>query len=85
LIISSSLYHAGRREAVIAAITSNTRRVLPGDQPLADWRQGGLLLPSLVTGIFGTVQTSAIRRRLGALTPNDMGSVNAAMRLALGL
>ena len=45
VIISSDAYHTGRDEAIIAAITSRTDRVLVGDHPIDDWQGAGLLFP----------------------------------------
>ena len=51
LVLSSPEYHRGRQEAVVATITSNTRRILPGDHLMDDWEHAGLLLPSVFTGM----------------------------------
>ncbi len=85
LVVSSDSYHRGRQEAVIAAITSNIRRPLPGDHRLVRWKEAGLLFPSLVTGILRTVKRGMIQRRLGALHAVDARAVDAALRAALGL
>ena len=39
LILSTDQYHAGRREVLVAAITSNVDRLLVGDHRLAQWRR----------------------------------------------
>lgn len=52
VIISSDAYHRGREEAIIAAITSRTDRVLVGDHLISHWREAGLLFPSVATGII---------------------------------
>lgn len=85
LVLSSATYHRGRQEVILAAVTSNVRRVLPGDTALEDWREAGLLRSSVVTGILRTVKEAAITRRLGALTARDMRSVERSVRLALDL
>ncbi|MCX6008470.1 MAG: type II toxin-antitoxin system PemK/MazF family toxin [Chloroflexi bacterium] len=38
IIVSSEAYNNGRDEAIIAAITSRTDRVLLGDHLIADWQ-----------------------------------------------
>lgn len=45
VIVSSDAYHQGRQEAIIAAITSRTDRVLVGDHLIEGWREAGLLFP----------------------------------------
>ncbi len=85
LVISSSAYHRGRREVIVAAITSNVRRRLFADHLVADWKAAGLLFPSLVTGIVRTVKQTMIERKLDALTKADAHAVERELRRALGL
>ena len=55
VVISSAAYNRSRQEIIVAAITSNIRRRLFGDHLIAGWKGAGLLFPSLVTGIFRTI------------------------------
>lgn len=85
LVLSSSAYHRGRQEVVVAAITSNIRRRLFGDHVIADWKETGLLFPSLVTGILRTVKRTMIDRKLGTMPKSDMVAVDREIRRSLGL
>ena len=85
LIVSSETYHQGRMEVILAAITSNIRRVLPGDTVLTDWQDVGLVAPSVVTGVLRTVTRTALARKLGTLSPQDRGIVETSLRLSLSL
>jgi len=85
LILSSDDYQHSRQEVIIAAITSNVQRLLVGDQSIADWRAAGLLFPSVATGVIRTVKQSMLDRRLGSLTPTDLGAVQQELAHALGL
>ena len=85
LILSSAEYHRGRQEAVVAAITSNTRRILPGDHLMDDWESAGLPLPSVVTGIIRTIKQGMIGRRLGLVSENDMVGIEVNLRSTLQL
>ena len=85
LVISSNTYHRGRQEVVLAAITSNTRRLLVGDTLLGAWREAGLLAPSVVTGVLRTVTQSFLARRLGAIPASDLRGVEQSLRLSLAL
>jgi mRNA interferase MazF len=84
LVVSSDAYHRGRREVVVAAITSNVRRVRLGDHRVARWKEAGLLFPSLVTGILRTIRANMIQRRLGTRAKADREAVDVCLRLALG-
>ncbi|OHB75739.1 MAG: hypothetical protein A2Z34_06125 [Planctomycetes bacterium RBG_16_59_8] len=85
LIVSAENYHRQRREVIIAAITSNIRRVLFGDTMIVQWKESGLLFPSVVTGIVRTVKNDMIIRKLGTLPHQDFVGVQRRMRKSLGL
>ena len=85
LVLSSPEYHQGRQEAVVAAVTSNTRRILPGDHFMDDWEEAGLPLPSVVTGIIRTIKQGMIDRQLGRVSDKDMAGIEVNLRSALGL
>lgn len=85
VVISSDAFHSGRNEAIIAAITSRTDRVLIGDHVIDDWQGAGLLFPSVVTSIIRTVKQNMIARRLGSMPAVDMEIINDKIRLVLGL
>ena len=85
VIISSDAYHTGRDEAIIAAITSRTDRILVGDHLITDWQSAGLLFPSVATSIIRTIKQDMINRRLGSLPAQDMRAVESKLKLALGL
>ena len=85
VVLSSESYHLGRREVIVAAVTSNTGRLLAGDSLIADWESAGLLFPSVVTGILRTIRQAMMQRRLGSLSARDMDTVEEAVRIILGL
>ena len=85
LIVSSRRYHDGRREAILAAITSNTGRLLIGDYTIKAWREAGLLFPSTVTGIIRTIKQDMIVSRMGALSASELGAVETKLRGSLQL
>src|SRR5947209_6565587 len=76
LVVSAAAYHRARRDVIVAAITSNVRRPRFGDHVVVDWKDSGLLFPSMVTGIVRTITRSMIERKLGALPPADMRAVD---------
>jgi len=85
LILSTDPYHQGRQEAIVAAITSNVRRLLVGDHKLRAWREAGLLYPSVVTGILRTVKQNMISRKLGTAAASDLRAVKSKLQRSLGL
>jgi mRNA interferase MazF len=85
LVVSTDSYHEGRREAIIAAITSNVGRTLTGDYKVRAWREAGLLHPSIVTGIIRTVKQEMISGRIEALPDLELATVDSKLREILAL
>ena len=85
VIVSSDAYHRSRQEAIIAAITSRTDRILVGDHLISDWQGAGLLFPSVATGIIRTIKQGMIAKKLGTMPQTDMQGIEDNLRDALGL
>ena len=85
LIVSTDKYHQGRRETILAAITSNIGRLLVGDYKIKAWREAGLLHPSIVTGIVRTIKHDMIASKMGELRPSELDSVEDKLRDILAL
>lgn len=85
LVVSTERYQKKRREAIVAAITSNVERLLLGDHRVREWRQAGLLYPSVVTGLLRTVKRDMIHRSLGTLSTSDLRAVEGRLRDILAL
>ena len=85
LVVSSPTYNVGRQDLILAAITSNARRVLTGDTVLQDWQTSGLVSPSVATGTLRTISRRSIRRSLGSVSQRDMTAVEANLRVAMAL
>lgn len=85
LVLSTRRYHAGRREVIVAAITSRVGLSLVGDHRIVAWRQAGFPLPSVVTGILRTVKRDMIEASLGVLEAADLLAVERNLRESLGL
>ena len=85
LIVSADRYHQGRRETIVAAVTSNVGRLLVGDYKIKAWRESGLLYPSIVTGIVRTIKHEMIAGKMGELPASELGSVEDKLREILAL
>lgn len=85
LIVSTDRYHQGRRETILAAITSNLTRLLVGDYKIKAWRESGLLSPSIVTGIVRTIKHDMIASKMGELPASELHSVEDKLREILAL
>ncbi len=85
VVISSIAYNRARQEVIVAAITSNVRRRLFGDYSVGNWKEAGLLFPSVVTGIFRTIKRTMIERKLGSMMKADLEGLDRELRRSLGL
>ena len=85
LIVSADRYHRGRRETILAAITSNVGRLLVGDYKIKAWRESGLLYPSIVTGIVRTIKQDMIASKMGDLPSSELHAVEDKLREILAL
>jgi mRNA interferase MazF len=85
VILSSDAYYQSRQEAIIAAITGRTDRILVGDHLINDWEDAGLLFPSVSTGTIRTIKQGMIAKKLGKMPLPDMKRIEGNLRDALGL
>ena len=85
LLLSSDEYMEGRHEVIVSAITSNTRRLLPGDHLMNDWEEAGLIFPSVTTGILRTIKQSMIERKMGVISLRDLAQIGSNLTRILEL
>ena len=85
VIVSSDAYLESRQEAIIAAITSRTDRILVGDHLINDWEGAGLLFPSVATGIIRTIKQGMIAKKLGTMPRSDMRGIENNLLAILAL
>jgi mRNA interferase MazF len=64
-------------------ITKARFSVWPGDYVIKDWKNAGLLLPSIARIKLFTLENTLILRRLGALGVSDIRGFQAAARPVL--
>ncbi|MFC1746438.1 type II toxin-antitoxin system PemK/MazF family toxin [Candidatus Riflebacteria bacterium] len=84
LIISSDKYNSKRQEVIVAAVTSNIERILPGDTKLGQWKKAGLLFQSAVVAILQTIKKGKIIKKLGFLSEKDLLQVEKNIGKILG-
>jgi mRNA-degrading endonuclease toxin of MazEF toxin-antitoxin module len=65
----------GDDDLLVVPVTSHPARV-PSDVALIGWREAGLKFPSTArAGKLSTIAKSCVARKLGTLTPGDLGKV----------
>jgi mRNA interferase MazF len=85
IVVSSAGYNRARQEVIVAAVTSNVRRRLFGDYLITNWKEAGLLFPSVATAILRTIKRTMIERKLGSMPKTDLGTFDRELRRSLGM
>ena len=85
IVISSAVYNRARQEVIVAAVTSNVRRRLFGDHLIANWKEAGLLFPSVATAILRTIKRTMIEKKLGAMPKIDLQTFDRDLRRSLAM
>ena len=83
IVISSAAYNRARQEVIVAAVTSNVRRRFFGDYLIANWKEAGLLFPSVATAILRAIKRTMIERKLGSMPKTDLKTFDRELRRSL--
>ena len=89
VVVSPEAFHRRLRDVIVCPVISQSRHFEkpgPGDRPLSKWKAAGLRYPSTArVSKIVAIEKSLIRRSLGKLAPDDLRSLDSALRDALGL
>jgi len=55
------------------------------DHLIKNWKEAGLVYPSVATGIIRTIKQSLIIRRLGSMSKGDLEQIDKQLRIAIGM
>jgi mRNA interferase MazF len=73
VVLSSEIYNESKRGTVmILAISSKIDTKLDFEFKIDNWRESGLLKPSLFKSSIATIEQSSIITKLGTLSKKDM-------------
>ena len=85
VIVSSNGYHAGRRDLVIMAITSQVRQPLGfGEALVTDWQAAGLIKPSVLKPVVTTIEQGLVLRTMGKLSAADLRNLRETIAQVIG-
>lgn len=73
------------QDIFIVPLTSKTASLLAGEFLLADWKAGGLNVPTVVKRGLYTVHQTLIAKTVGRLTQRDAHQLQRSLREWLGL
>jgi mRNA interferase MazF len=85
IVISASSYNRERPDVIIMAVTSQMRAAgAVTDIQIKEWKEAGLLKPSVVKPIITTIEQSLIMRRLGRLQARDQDLLQRTLTTIVG-
>ena len=85
VVISTSSYNRERPDVIIMAVTSQMRAAgAVTDIQIKEWKEAGLLKPSVVKPIITTIEQSLLLRRLGRLQALDQDLLQRILTTILG-
>jgi len=85
VVASSAVYNRNRPDVVLVAVTSQLRpSALFGEVVIAEWKDAGLLKPSVIKPIFATVEKALLLRKLGRLGKEDRNILQETLKTLLG-
>jgi len=77
------LADTGDLDLLVARVTTQVHDSIY-DVPIQDWKQAGLLAPSIVrVHKLATLEKSLVQRKLGRLTPADLSAVRTGLHTIL--
>jgi mRNA interferase MazF len=85
VVASSSPYNRNRPDVIVVAVTSQPRpSALFGEVVIAEWKDAGLLKPSVIKPIFATIEKDLLLRKLGRLGKQDRKVLRDVLKELLG-
>lgn len=85
VVVSSPAYNRRRQDLVILGITSQvTERRGLGEAGIREWKEAGLLKPSVLKPVVTTIDKNLVLRQLGRLTAPDRQRLRAVLDTILG-
>ena len=85
VVVSSTAYHRERPDLVILAVTSQLRPVTGvGEAAITQWKEAGLLRPSVFKPVLATIERGLVLRTLGRLADEDRAALRRVLAEILG-
>ena len=83
--ISSEAYNQEHADIIIMAITSQvSAKSRLGEVTIREWKEAGLLLPSIIKPIIATIEKNLILQKLGQLKDSDRQALQQVLAIIIG-
>jgi len=85
VVVSAEAYNRERLDLVILAVTSQIRPTLGlGEALVAQWKQAGLIKPSVLKPVLTTIEKGLVIKKLGRLATADREKLREVLDTILG-
>jgi mRNA interferase MazF len=85
VVISSGTYNNERPDLIIMAITSQFKPApMIGEVVIQQWREAGLLKPSVIKPVITTIEKPLIIQIMGRLEDVDLRGLRESLEVILG-
>ena len=85
VVISSEIYNNERPDLIIMAVTSQAKpSSMVGEVIVQEWRDAGVLRPSVIKPVITTIEKSLVIRTIGQLKEDDMKALEEMLTMILG-
>jgi mRNA interferase MazF len=84
VVLSSDQYNRNHPDVILAPITSQIFYTMD-EIRLVDWKDAGLLKPSVIKPVLSSFEITLVRRSLGRLSDSDRARLRAAFVVILDL
>jgi len=86
VVVSSADYHRERGEVILMAVTSQIKSTMAfGEITIGNWRQAGLVKPSMIKPVLTTIEEKLILKQLGSLGEDDQKALRDCLSIILTL
>ncbi len=85
VVVSSDAYHRSRPDIIVMAVTSQISSTKGFDEVTLDqWKDSGLLKPSVIKPVLATLERGLVLKKLGSLQPSDIEGLRAVIGRMFG-
>lgn len=85
VVVSSKAYNNDRPDIILMAVTSQMRHLgKTGEAEVANWKEAGLIKPSLMKPILTTIEKNLVLKKLGQLSQKDRHALQEILQTIIG-
>ena len=81
VVVSSNDYQLHRPDLILIAVTSQSKSsTLYGELVIREWKNAGLVKPSVIKPVVATIQNNLVLSKRGKLHPVDLDALRGLLR-----